>query len=62
MSIRFSAKDASGAAGGLTSTAGGVGLELGRVVDGGELASGDGVADFDVDHCVLCVGGSGEEG
>ena len=36
-------------------------LELGSVVDGGELASGDGVADLDVDHCVLCVGGGEEE-
>ena len=30
-------------------------LELGGVVDGGELASGDGVADLDVDHCELFV-------
>ena len=59
MSIRFSAKDASGAAGGLTSTAGGVGLELGRVVDGGELASGADVADLDADHFDCRVVGLG---
>ncbi len=34
----------------LTGTAGGVVLELRGVVDGGELASGDGIADLDVDH------------
>ena len=43
----------------LTDTAGGVALELGGVVDGGELASGDGVADLDVDHFDLGVGGLG---
>ena len=37
----------------LTDAAGGVVLELGGVVDGGELASGDGVADLDVDHFEL---------
>lgn len=34
----------------LTITTGGVGLELRGIVYGGELASGDGVSDFDVDH------------
>lgn len=37
-----------------TDTAGGVTLELGRVVDGGELASGDGAADLDGSHFGLC--------
>ena len=40
-----------------TGTARGVRFELGRVVDGGELASGDDVADLDVDHsCYVCFG------
>ena len=34
----------------LTDTASRVILELRGVVDGGELASGDGVSDLDVDH------------
>ena len=36
-----------------------MGLELGRVVDGGELASGDDVADLDADHFDCRVVGLG---